>query len=91
MADPESGRDVAWGGCRTCRFFREDFTCAAFPQGIPIPITAGDLAHLTVLPGQTGTCTWELNLHPVGLSARLIDSARQRGEVWAQKPQRRAS
>jgi len=31
--------------CITCKHFRGDMSCAAYPGGIPWPILSGDVSH----------------------------------------------
>jgi hypothetical protein len=52
-------RDQSWGGCRKCAHFRNDGTCVAFPERIPIQIASGEIDHLVVRPGQVGDTVFE--------------------------------
>ena len=42
--------------CLSCKHNFPDnvFTCEAYPGGIPLEITAGDVAHFDPLPGDNG-------------------------------------
>lgn len=41
--------------CATCRHYRIfEYSCRAFPGGIPEPILQGDKRHDAVMPGQEG-------------------------------------
>jgi hypothetical protein len=52
--DPLTGRP--YRGCDVCRHFdpRGLPRCAAYPDGIPLPILGGDIAHDRPLPGDHG-------------------------------------
>jgi hypothetical protein len=76
-------RTERWGGCRVCKHFRPDMTCAAYPQRIPIVIASGEVDHLVVRPGQVGDTVFEVIEHPTGPQQRLLESAASRGEKWA--------
>ena len=41
-------------GCNVCKHWRGGLTCDAYPDGIPWPIMAGDVAHLEPLPDDNG-------------------------------------
>ena len=45
MLDPLTG--LPYRGCDTCRHFDPQGLprCAAYPDGIPLPILGGDIAH----------------------------------------------
>ncbi len=84
-------RAQAWGGCRLCRHFRPDFTCAAFPQGIPIAIASGEVDHLVPRPGQVGDVLFALVTDPTPAQQFLLRGAAERGvpgaaEVLARLP-----
>lgn len=56
---PQGQEDGAFGldaPCMDCSRYRwpEPRTCAAFPEGIPTPIWAGDDRHLTAFEGDRG-------------------------------------
>ncbi len=46
--------------CATCKHWHGGFTCDAYPQGIPLPIMSGDVAHIKPLPDDNGI-QYELN------------------------------
>src|SRR5687768_12722376 len=54
LLDPLTG--LPYRGCDTCRHFDPQGLprCAAYPDGIPLPILGGDLAHDQPLPGDHG-------------------------------------
>lgn len=58
---PEGQR---WGGCRACRHFRADLTCAAYPDRIPLPIFSGEVDHLVPRPGQVGEVVFAVRERP---------------------------
>ncbi len=76
-------RDERWGGCRLCKHFRPDFTCAAYPDRIPIIIASGEVDHLVVRPYQVGNTVFELNENPTGLALRFLRHAAAQGVPWA--------
>jgi hypothetical protein len=45
-------------GCSSCRHFREDKTCRAFPQGIPAHFIKEAAVHTKVDPQQVGGVVW---------------------------------
>ncbi len=53
---PEDGAFGLDAPCMDCGRYRwpEPRTCAAFPEGIPTPIWAGDDRHLTPFEGDRG-------------------------------------
>ena len=75
--------DQNWGGCRACRHFRLDMTCAAYPARIPLIIADGQVDHLVVRPGQVGDTVFAVNEHPTGLALIRIRGAVKNGERWA--------
>ena len=70
-----------WPGCRHCKHLGEDeLTCAAYPDGIPLPIWSGECDHMVLRPGQNGTLLFEslvaLQEHPLVQEAqRLVYAA----------------
>jgi hypothetical protein len=76
-------RTERWGGCRVCKHFRPDMTCAAYPRRIPIVIASGEVDHLIVRPGQVGDTVFEVVEQPTGSQERLLESAAARDERWA--------
>lgn len=44
--------------CNNCKHWHGGLVCDAYPQGIPWPIMAGDIAHLKPLPDDHGL-QWE--------------------------------
>ena len=40
--------------CHTCKHYNDDLTCAAFPEGVPSAILAGEVAHDTSVMGDHG-------------------------------------
>lgn len=64
-------REQSWGGCRLCKHFRPDLTCAAYPERIPIQIFSGELDHLVVRPEQVDGVLFEPVEHPTGIARRL--------------------
>ncbi|HEY7068115.1 MAG TPA: hypothetical protein VII06_42080 [Chloroflexota bacterium] len=76
-------KDESWGGCRACKHFRLDFTCAAYPERIPLIIADGQVDHLVPRPGQVGDTVFAVNEHPTGLALIPIRGAVARGEAWA--------
>ena len=47
-------RAVALPSCADCMHLGPGLSCAAFPDGIPLPILAGDLDHREPIPGDHG-------------------------------------
>ncbi len=50
-------RGISMGACQCnqCRHVSDNgMTCAAFPQGIPIPILSGKVQHTKPYPGDHG-------------------------------------
>lgn len=46
--------------CNTCKHFDVfEFTCPAFPKGIPDEFLAGKSKHDEIVPGQTGMTIFE--------------------------------
>jgi hypothetical protein len=72
-------RDQSWGGCRLCRHFQPPFTCAAFPNGIPMAIASGDVDHLVPRPGQVDDILFELVTDPTPVQLLLLRGAARRG------------
>ena len=48
-----------FGGCHSCVHYQRGGRCTAFPKRIPLPIFAGDIDHMVVRPGQTGSDIFE--------------------------------
>ena len=46
-------------GCPICRYYQFDGTCSAFPQGIPFPFLAGQLAHTEPVSDQQNDIVFE--------------------------------
>lgn len=59
-------------GCLNCRHldWRRMRHCAAYPDGIPLPILAGEVAHDRPLPGDHG-----IRFEPIAGSAGLESAA----------------
>jgi hypothetical protein len=51
---PQPWNPFGLPGCAYCRHNRDDGTCNAYPAGIPLPISGGDIAHTRPLPGDNG-------------------------------------
>jgi hypothetical protein len=51
---PKPWNPLGLPGCAYCIHNRDDGTCAASPDGIPLPIGGGDIAHTRPLPGDHG-------------------------------------
>lgn len=52
-----------WRGCSNCKHLvgnSANYSCTAFPDGIPMPFLSGDLAHTEVVEGQVGDTVWSL-------------------------------
>ena len=47
-----------WEGCRLCVHWRGG-RCVAYPEGIPLPIIAGQVDHLVKRPGQVNATIFE--------------------------------
>lgn len=54
LLDPST--TLPYQGCDVCRHFDPQGLprCAAYPEGIPLPILGGDIAHDRPLPGDHG-------------------------------------
>jgi len=74
LLDPLTGRP--YQGCDVCRHFdpRGLPRCAAYPDGIPLPILGGDIAHDRPLPGDHG------------IQFRSVADRRPSGPRWAARP-----
>lgn len=46
-------------GCQFCIHFQRNLTCAAFPNGIPMAIVSGQMAHDRPLEGQQNQTVFE--------------------------------
>ena len=44
--------------CARCKHF-DNYTCAAFPDGIPEKLLTGEQKHDKIIPGQTGSTVFE--------------------------------
>lgn len=51
---PRPWNPLGLPGCAYCIHNRDDGTCDAYPDGIPLPISGGDIAHTEPLPGDHG-------------------------------------
>mgnify|MGYP000979582968 CR=1 FL=1 len=53
MIDSYTGKEL---GCYICKHFDPSTrrTCTAFPNGIPLPIQNGEIAHVDDYPGDNG-------------------------------------
>lgn len=54
-----------WRGCSNCKHLesnQSNYSCAAFPKGVPMPFLSGDLPHTEVIDGQVGLTVWELKI-----------------------------
>jgi hypothetical protein len=58
--EPSEGIDE-WPGCLGCAHRRvgKRLWCAAYPEGIPFIIIAGQVDHLVPRPGQVGKTVYE--------------------------------
>lgn len=45
--------------CAKCTHFKEDYTCLAFPRGIPNKLLEGSKQHNLPLKGQAGNATFK--------------------------------
>lgn len=47
--------------CAFCKHLNlADYSCVAFPQGIPNPILEGKKKHQSIIEGQVGTSVYEI-------------------------------
>ncbi len=79
MAEPRRSSNKRTGpeflGCHVCRHVDPQGLprCAAFPDGIPLPILAGDLPHDRPLPGDHGIQFAPLDRLEDGLDREVLD------------------
>jgi len=60
-------------GCRWCKHFRFDGTCAAFDPGqIPLPIIAGEIKHTQPVKGQQNEIVYEYESNPEAIKQRML-------------------
>lgn len=48
--------------CNTCKHLTrgaKNFTCPAYPAGIPMMLLSGEITHEKPIAGQTGKTVWE--------------------------------
>jgi len=46
--------------CLVCKYYLENFTCKAFPDGIPYEIASERKEHNRIIKGQKGDFVFEL-------------------------------
>ncbi|MGL5793985.1 MAG: cytoplasmic protein [Waterburya sp.] len=52
-------------GCKYCKHFRFDGTCAAFLDKIPLDIVSGATKHIKPLPEQKNSIVYEPAIEPL--------------------------
>ena len=91
LLDPLTGGP--YRGCEVCRHFDPTGMprCAAYPNGIPLPILGGDLAHDRPLPGDHGIRFEPMTAAELRVrEERLALAAREPASVPAKPPTKRA-
>ena len=55
----ESIKDLNVAQCNSCKHYRNNATCPAYPEGIPKAILINSILHTSKLKGQKGKYTYK--------------------------------